>query len=84
MWQHATPQKLLTPGSLVRRSMLLSELNWNDRRSLEVELPAGNGLGTARAIARAYSAFAEGGAEIGSTPETLARVSAPALPGTQH
>ena len=33
------------------------------RRSLEVELPAGNGVGTARAIARAYSAFAEGGDE---------------------
>ena len=49
----------------------------NDRRYLEVELPAGNGVGTARAIARAYSAFAEGGAELNITPETFARVVAP-------
>jgi CubicO group peptidase (beta-lactamase class C family) len=48
----------------------------NDRRSLELELPAGNGVGTARAIARAYSAFAEGGAELGITPETFAAVTA--------
>ncbi|HEX9085270.1 MAG TPA: serine hydrolase [Gemmatimonadaceae bacterium] len=34
-------------------------------------------MGTARAIARAYSAFAEGGGEIGITPETFARVTAP-------
>ena len=40
-------------------------------------MPAGNGVGTARAIARAYSAFAEGGAELGITPETFARVTAP-------
>ena len=45
--------------------------------SLEVEVPAGNGVGTARAIARAYSAFAEGGAELGITPETFARITAP-------
>ena len=43
---------------------------------LEVEIPAGNGVGTARAIARAYSAFAEGGAELGITPETFARFTA--------
>ena len=54
-----------------------SDLDWNDRRYLEVEVPAGNGVGTARAIARAYSAFAEGGAELGITPETFARVTAP-------
>jgi CubicO group peptidase (beta-lactamase class C family) len=76
-----TPRTLLTkilmPSSLLRRSMLLSNLDMNDRRSLEVELPAANGVGTARAIARAYSAFVEGGAEIGITPETFARVTAP-------
>ena len=69
-------RKMLLPGSLLRRSMLLSDLDWNDRRWLEVEMPAGNGVGTARAIARAYSAFAEGGAELGITPETMARITA--------
>ncbi|HEY3258001.1 MAG TPA: serine hydrolase domain-containing protein [Gemmatimonadaceae bacterium] len=70
-------RKMLPPGSLLRQSMLLSNLDLNDRRSLEVELPAGNGVGTARVIARAYSAFAEGGTELGITPETFARVTAP-------
>ena len=69
-------------GRLLRRSFLFADLSWNDRRTLEVELPAGNGVGTARAIARAYSAFAEGGAELGITPETFASITA--LPPTDH
>jgi CubicO group peptidase (beta-lactamase class C family) len=69
-------KKILWPRSLLRRSMLFANLDMNDRASLEVELPAGNGVGTARAIARAYSAFAEGGAELGVGPETLARLTA--------
>lgn len=69
--------KILQPGSLLRRSMLFSDVDVNDRRYLELEVPAGNGVGTARAIARAYAAFAEGGAELGLTQETLARIMAP-------
>jgi CubicO group peptidase (beta-lactamase class C family) len=75
-------KKYFQPGSTIRKSFLFSDLSWNDRRTLEVELPAGNGVGTARAIARAYSAFAEGGAELGITPETFARITA--LPPTDH
>lgn len=48
-----------------------------DRAYLEAEVPAGNGVGTARAIARAYSAFAEGGSELGITPDTFARITQP-------
>jgi len=70
-------RKLLRPRSLLRRSMLLQNLDMNDRRSLEIELAAGNGVGTARAIARAYSVFAEGGAELGITPETFALITEP-------
>jgi CubicO group peptidase (beta-lactamase class C family) len=73
----ATLMRMVVPGSLLRRTLLLVPLDMNDRRSLEVEVPAGNGVGTARAIARAYSAFAEGGAELGITPATFARVTAP-------
>jgi CubicO group peptidase (beta-lactamase class C family) len=69
--------RILWPWSLLRKSMLFADLDFNDRRSLEVEIPAGNGVGTARAIARAYSAFAEGGAELGITPATLAKLTAP-------
>jgi CubicO group peptidase (beta-lactamase class C family) len=68
--------RILWPWSLLRKSMLFADLDPNDRCSLEVEIPAGNGIGTARAIARAYSAFAEGGAELGITSETLASLTA--------
>jgi CubicO group peptidase (beta-lactamase class C family) len=70
-------KKILWPWSLMRKSLaVVSGLDWNHRLSYAVEVPAGNGVGTARAIARAYSAFAEGGAELGITPETFARVTA--------
>jgi len=73
----AVTLKMIQPGSLLRRSFLGLKADPNDRQYLEVEVPAGNGVGTARAIARAYSAFAEGGAELGITPETFARIIAP-------
>jgi CubicO group peptidase (beta-lactamase class C family) len=73
----AALMKMVLPGSLLRRTMLLAELDLTERASLEVELPSGNGVGTARAIARAYSALAEGGAELGLTPETFALVTDP-------
>ena len=73
----AVTLKMITPGSLLRRSFLSTNLDFNERSSLELELPAGNGVGTARALARAYSAFAEGGAELGITPETFARLTEP-------
>ena len=72
----AVTMKMIRPGSLLRRSFNGLITDPNDRSYLEVEVPAGNGIGTARAIARAYSAFAEGGAELGVTPETFARVTA--------
>jgi CubicO group peptidase (beta-lactamase class C family) len=74
----AVTMKMIRPGSLLRRSFVgLGVQDPNDRAYLEIEMPAGNGVGTARAIARAYSAFAAGGAEVGITPETFARVTAP-------
>jgi CubicO group peptidase (beta-lactamase class C family) len=78
----ATTLKMLVPGSLLRRSFIGTRFDWNDRRSYEVEVPAGNGVGTARAIARAYSVFAEGGTELGLTAQTLAQLTArPVMPG---
>jgi len=69
--------KVLSPWSLLRKSLGFVDLDWNDRQNLEVEVPAGNGIGTARSLARAYSAFAEGGAELGITEDTFARLTAP-------
>ena len=73
----AVTLKMIAPGSQLRRSFAGLSADPNDRAYLEVEVPAGNGVGTARAIARAYSACAEGGAELGLTPETFARITAP-------
>ncbi len=73
----ATTLKMIQPGSLLRRSFMGLGVDPNDRGYLEVEVPAGNGVGTARAIALAYSAFAEGGTELGITPATFAQVTAP-------
>jgi CubicO group peptidase (beta-lactamase class C family) len=45
-----------------------------------LEVPAGGGVGTARAIARAYSAFATGGRELGLRSDTLQVLRAAAVP----
>ena len=73
----AVTMKMIRPGSLLRRSFVGLDVDQNDRGYYAVEAPAGNGVGTARAIARAYSAFAEGGAELRIPPRTLALITAP-------
>jgi CubicO group peptidase (beta-lactamase class C family) len=45
-----------------------------------LEAPSGLGVGTARAIARAYGVFANGGAQLGLRPATIAALMAPARP----
>jgi CubicO group peptidase (beta-lactamase class C family) len=47
------------------------------------EVPSGGGVGTARGIAHAYSAFAAGGPELGLRQETLALLAAPAIRPTR-
>jgi CubicO group peptidase (beta-lactamase class C family) len=46
------------------------------------EVPSGGGVGTARAIAHAYSVFATGGRELQLRPATLHALSAPAISPT--
>ena len=48
-----------------------------------LEVPSGNAVGTARAIAHAYSVFATGGGELGLRKETLDSLAAPATPPSQ-
>ena len=50
--------------------------------SRNLEVPSGGGVGTARAIARAYSAFATDGQELQLRPQTLQALSATAIPAT--
>jgi CubicO group peptidase (beta-lactamase class C family) len=51
--------------------------------SRDLEVPSGGGVGTARGIACAYSAFANDGRELRLRPETLSALAAPAIPATQ-
>jgi CubicO group peptidase (beta-lactamase class C family) len=58
-----------------------SELPHDEQRVYvrNLEVPSGGAVGTARAIACAYSAFATGGTELGLRPETLQALEAPAV-----
>jgi len=46
----------------------------------DLEVPSGGGVGTARAIAHAYSEFATGGHVLGVCEDTLRQLMAPAIP----
>ncbi len=72
---HQFIERVLWPWSLLRESLMIpTGLDYRKRDALAIQLPAGNGIGTARGMARAYSAFAEGGGELGITAETMARL----------
>lgn len=72
------------PRSNIRRALHGSELA-HDQQCIyprNFEIPAGGGVGTARAIAHAYSVFATGGKQLGMRPETLHELTAPPIPAT--
>jgi CubicO group peptidase (beta-lactamase class C family) len=75
----------ITPGSRIIRALRGSELPHDNQRvyARNLEVPAGGGIGSAQAIARAYSAFATGGRELGLRKETLDLLAAPAIPPTR-
>jgi CubicO group peptidase (beta-lactamase class C family) len=64
---------ITNPGSLIA-------LDAQRIYARNLEVPSGGGVGTARAIARAYSVFATGGRELGLRQETLDLLAAPAVP----
>jgi CubicO group peptidase (beta-lactamase class C family) len=80
------PPRLLVSAmnrrSKISRALRGSELPHDDQHiyARNLEVPSGGAVGTARAIARAYSVFAAGGHELGLRPETLALLVAPAVP----
>lgn len=47
---------------------------------LSVEIPAGNGIGQVRSIAKAYSVFATGGTELNLSEKTIEALTMPATP----
>jgi CubicO group peptidase (beta-lactamase class C family) len=70
------------PRSNIRRALEGSGLPHDDERiyARNLEIPAGGAVGTARAIAHAYSVFATGGWELSLRQATLDELAAPAIP----
>jgi CubicO group peptidase (beta-lactamase class C family) len=75
---------VINPRSRIVRALRGSEFPHDEQRvyARNLEVPAGGAVGTARAIAHAYSVFAIGGRELGLRPETLDLLAAPAIPPT--
>lgn len=76
---------VLNRRSNIHRALIGSEFPRDEQRvyARNFEIPSGGGVGTARAIAHAYSVFATGGRELGLRPETLRLLAAPAIPPTR-
>lgn len=74
---------VMNPRSRIRRA-LWGDLADDKERvyTRNIEVPSGGGIGTARAIAKAYGVFANGGSELGLHIETLEQLMAPAIPPT--
>ncbi|MFG1930251.1 serine hydrolase domain-containing protein [Mycobacterium sp. NPDC048908] len=74
---------LVNPFGLSKRAIALAEgyedvdINSNEIRALEI--PAGNGTGTARSLAKLYGIAATDGAELGLTAGVLDALRAPAV-----
>ena len=70
------------PHSKIRLTLRGSELPHDPVRvyARNLEVPSGGGVGTARAIAGAYNAFAGDGRALGLDAATLALLAAPAVP----
>ncbi|MCV7348382.1 serine hydrolase domain-containing protein [Mycolicibacterium rhodesiae] len=76
---------LFNPLSLEARSSLIAKgitgpAQFNRDELRVVEMPASNGTGTARSIAKLYGSAATDGSEIGLTPGILEALKKPALP----
>ncbi len=71
----------MNPRSNINKALRGSELPHDESRiyARNLEVPSGGGVGTARAIAHAYGAFAAGGKELGLRPATLDLLAAPAI-----
>jgi CubicO group peptidase (beta-lactamase class C family) len=86
---HGFPLRLaidaMNRRSKISRALRGSELPHDKSRvyARNLEVPSGGAVGTARAIAQAYSVFATGGRKLGLRPETLELLAAPAVPPTR-
>ena len=72
---------LMNRRSPLSRSLVGTTVGLDSERiyARNLEVPSGGGVGTARAIARAYGVFAMGGYELGLREETMRLLMAPAV-----
>jgi CubicO group peptidase (beta-lactamase class C family) len=72
----------MNPRSKIAKALRGSELPHDDSHiyARNLEIPSGGAVGTARAIAHAYSVFATSGGELGLRQATLDLLAAPAVP----
>ncbi|MFW9904454.1 MAG: serine hydrolase domain-containing protein [Candidatus Thorarchaeota archaeon] len=68
----------LTNRSFTNPKILGNMSNYNKPELRSIELPASNGIGQVRSIAKAYSVFALGGVELGIKQETMEAIVNPA------
>jgi CubicO group peptidase (beta-lactamase class C family) len=76
LFQFLNPRSL-TWRSMIDKKQLVKHDNFNRRELQSVEMPAGNGIGSARGMAGAFSEFATGGRKLGLNPEFLADLEKP-------
>jgi len=76
---------VFNPRSKINRALVGSMFPHDDVNiyARNFEVPSGGGVGTARAIARAYSVFATDGKDLGLSPPTLQALVAPPVPPTR-
>jgi CubicO group peptidase (beta-lactamase class C family) len=78
---------LVNPFGLSARAITLADgmkdVDVNSTEIRRLEIPAGNGIGSARSLAKLYGAAATGGAELGLSPAVLDALKAPAIPPTK-
>ena len=77
----------LSPFGLTARSLIVAKgikgpEHFNRDELRVVEMPAGNGTGTARSLAKLYGGAATGGSDIGLSPSVLDALEKPAVPPT--
>lgn len=79
---------MLNPKSITGRTFSNPKVlgltnNYNLPELQNIEIPAANGIGNARSVAKAYSEFATGGKKLGLKPETLEALEQPAKTPTE-
>lgn len=70
-WSHVFRSTMINPGTTI-------SIDKDTVYARNLEVPAGGGVGTARALASVYGEFACGGQQLGIRPDTLDALKAPA------